>query len=68
MISQIQAESAGVDVLVNNVVLALPGQLLTAARKLIQSMSQVNILAVCICSREAVNQMQEKGTDDEQVI
>ena len=30
--------------------------------------NKVNVLAVCICTREAVKQMRDKGVDDGHII
>lgn len=68
MFKIINAESGGVDVLVNNCGFALPTPLLSASTKYMRKMLDVNVLALTICTREAVKRMRERGVDDGHII
>lgn len=51
----------GVDVLVNNAGLGHAAPLTSAATELWREMLEVNVLALCICTREAVRDMHARG-------
>lgn len=53
----------GVDVLINNAGLGHAAPLMSADSALWREMIDVNILGLCICTREAVQDMQRRGVD-----
>jgi NADP-dependent 3-hydroxy acid dehydrogenase YdfG len=53
----------GVDVLVNNAGLGRKAPLLSSATEPWREMLEVNVLALCICTREAVKDMQARGAE-----
>ncbi len=63
MFEDIQKEFGGVDVLINNAGLGHRAPLLSGETKHWREMLEVNILALCVCTREAVAQMRMKGDD-----
>ncbi len=67
MFTEIRARWGGVDVLVNNAGLGHNAPLLSGTTEEWREMLDVNVLALCICTREAVNDMRARG-DDGQVI
>ncbi|GFY52574.1 hypothetical protein TNIN_268431 [Trichonephila inaurata madagascariensis] len=56
------------DVLINNAGLGHDAPLLTGNTSEWRNMLDVNVMALCICSREAVHLMKEKNIDDGQII
>ncbi|XP_072026982.1 dehydrogenase/reductase SDR family member 11-like [Amphiura filiformis] len=69
MFQHIKSTHGGVDVCINCAAHAKNGpSLLEGATADWRSMLDVNVLGLCICTREAVRQMREKGTDDGHVI
>ncbi|XP_046330480.2 dehydrogenase/reductase SDR family member 11-like isoform X1 [Haliotis rufescens] len=58
----------GVDVCINNAGLAHNEPLLTGSTPLWREMVDVNILGLCMCSREAFKSMQERKVDDGHII
>ncbi|XP_022085737.1 dehydrogenase/reductase SDR family member 11-like [Acanthaster planci] len=68
MFDVIWKKFGGVDVCINNAGLSQAASLLDGDTKKWKNMVDVNILAVAICTREAVKQMAQKGADDGQVI
>jgi len=61
MFEEIKKVWGGVDVLVNNAGLGHDAPLTTGNTEHWRDMLEVNILALCICSREATKQMHERG-------
>jgi len=53
----------GVDVLVNNAGLGHSAPLTSGSTEKWREMLEVNVLALCVCTREAVAQMRERGDD-----
>jgi NADP-dependent 3-hydroxy acid dehydrogenase YdfG len=51
----------GVDILVNNAGLGHNAPLMTGATEAWREMLEVNVLALCICTREALSDMQARG-------
>ncbi|XP_038061838.1 dehydrogenase/reductase SDR family member 11-like [Patiria miniata] len=68
MFDQIWRKFGGVDVCINNAGISHAASLLDGDTQKWKNMLDVNILAVAICTREAVKQMAQKGADDGQVI
>lgn len=52
----------GVDVLVNNAGLGRAAPLMSGATELWREMVEVNLLGLCMCTREAVQDMQHRGS------
>lgn len=52
----------GVDVLINNAGLGHSAPLMTGATELWREMVEVNLLGLCMCTREAVQDMQRRGS------
>ncbi len=57
----IRARHGGVDVLVNNAGLGHKATLMTGETDAWREMLDVNVLALCICSREAITDMRSRG-------
>ncbi|NER78889.1 MAG: SDR family NAD(P)-dependent oxidoreductase [Leptolyngbya sp. SIO1D8] len=57
----------GVDVLINNAGLGHKSPLMSGETKAWQEMLAVNVLALCICTREAVKDMRQRG-DNGQIV
>jgi 17beta-estradiol 17-dehydrogenase / 3beta-hydroxysteroid 3-dehydrogenase len=67
MFSAIRERWGGVDILINNAGLGHRAPLLSGSTEEWREMLEVNILALCVCTREAVSDMRRRG-DDGQVI
>jgi NADP-dependent 3-hydroxy acid dehydrogenase YdfG len=65
--SAVRERWGGVDVLVNNAGLGREAPLASGPTDLWREMLEVNVLALCICTREAVRDMRARG-DDGQVV
>ncbi len=63
MFERIRAEWDGVDVLVNNAGLGHDAPLLSGDTEMWREMLDVNVLALCTCTREAVADMRRRGDD-----
>ena len=63
MFEEIKAELGGVDVLINNAGLGHKAPLLSGETEHWREMLEVNILALCVCTREGVSQMRKRGDD-----
>ncbi|XP_077996214.1 dehydrogenase/reductase SDR family member 11-like [Glandiceps talaboti] len=63
MFEEIKKNDGGVDVCINNAGLSHATTLLDGKTEDWREMLDVNVLALCICTREAVKQMQEKNTE-----
>lgn len=66
----IKSNVGGVDVCINNAGFGDYGTLLgpEATVSAWKSMLDVNVIALCLCTKEAVNSMRERGVDDGQII
>lgn len=67
LFATIREQAGGVDVLVNNAGLGYRAPLMDGATEAWREMLEINVLALCICTREAVADMRGRG-DDGQVI
>uniref|UniRef100_A0A3Q3WUK1 Dehydrogenase/reductase SDR family member 11 n=1 Tax=Mola mola TaxID=94237 RepID=A0A3Q3WUK1_MOLML len=68
MFAAIKAQHLGVDVCINNAGLAHPESLLQGKTSGWKNMLDVNVLALCICTREAYQSMKERNVDDGHII
>ncbi|XP_070826804.1 dehydrogenase/reductase SDR family member 11-like [Chaetodon trifascialis] len=68
MFAAIKAQHGGVDVCINNAGLAHPESLLSGKTSGWRNMLDVNVLALCICTREAYQSMKERNVDDGHII
>ena len=60
---RIRSHWGGVDVLVNNAGFGHHAPLLSGETELWRDMFEVNVIALCVCTREAVQDMQRRGVD-----
>ncbi|KAG0722049.1 Dehydrogenase/reductase SDR family member 11 [Chionoecetes opilio] len=68
MFARIKRELGGVDVCVNNAGIAVFKDLLEGSPEEWRRMLDLNVVALCLCTREAVASMRERGVDDGHVI
>uniref|UniRef100_A0A8C7ZAU1 Dehydrogenase/reductase SDR family member 11 n=1 Tax=Oryzias sinensis TaxID=183150 RepID=A0A8C7ZAU1_9TELE len=68
MFSAIKTLHKGVDVCINNAGLAHNEPLLSGKTEGWRNMIDVNVLALCICTREAYKSMKERNVDDGHII
>uniref|UniRef100_A0A3P9BN35 Dehydrogenase/reductase SDR family member 11 n=1 Tax=Maylandia zebra TaxID=106582 RepID=A0A3P9BN35_9CICH len=68
MFATIKEQHKGVDVCINNAGLAHPEALLNGKTSGWKNMWDVNVLALCICAREAYQSMKERNVDDGHII
>lgn len=68
MFSAIKTLHRGVDVCINNAGLAHNEPLLSGHTEGWRNMIDVNVLALCICTREACKSMKERNVDDGHII
>lgn len=68
MFATIKKEFGGVDVCVNSAGLGYDCPLLTGSTENWREMLDVNVLALCICTREAVQTMRDRNVDDGHVF
>ncbi|TWW76999.1 dehydrogenase/reductase SDR family member 11-like [Takifugu flavidus] len=68
MFAAIKAEYGGVDVCINNAGLAHSEPLLNGKTSGWKNMFDVNVLALCVCTREAYQSMKERKVDDGHII
>ncbi|KAM9318133.1 dehydrogenase/reductase SDR family member 11-like [Pholidichthys leucotaenia] len=68
MFSVIKEQHKGVDVCINNAGVAYPEPLLSGKTKGWKDAFNVNVLALCICTREAYQSMKERNVDDGHII
>ncbi|XP_071791030.1 dehydrogenase/reductase SDR family member 11-like [Asterias amurensis] len=68
MFDVIWKKFGGVDVCINNAGLSHAASLLDGDTQKWKHMTDVNIIAVAICTRESIRQMAQKGADDGQII
>lgn len=63
LFAAIRARFGGVDVLVNNAGLGHAAPLTSGETELWREMLEVNVLALCVCTREAIRDMRARGDD-----
>ena len=63
MFQQIRQQWGGVDVLVNSAGIGHFAPLISGNTKLWRDMLEVNVLGLCICTREAIQDMRDRGDD-----
>ncbi|XP_068583984.1 dehydrogenase/reductase SDR family member 11-like [Cebidichthys violaceus] len=68
MFAAIKEQHRGVDVCINNAGLGHPESLLNGKTSGWKNMLDVNVLALCICTREAYRSMKERDVDDGHII
>ncbi|XP_002737693.1 dehydrogenase/reductase SDR family member 11-like [Saccoglossus kowalevskii] len=68
MFEEIKSKHGGVDVCVNCAGLGNMAQLLTGETEEWREELDVNVIALCICTREAFKQMSERNVDDGYII
>lgn len=68
MFAAIKEQHGGVDVCISNAGLAHPESLLSGKTSGWRNMLDVNVLALCICTREAYQSMKERNVDDGHII
>lgn len=68
LFSFIKKEYIGVDVCINNAGMSHNHSLLDGTPKEWREMLDINVVALCLCTKEAVKSMQERGVDDGQII
>ena len=61
LFDQVRQTWGGVDVLVNNAGLGRKSPLMSGETEAWREMLEVNVLALCVCTREAVKDMQQRG-------
>ncbi|XP_030599682.1 dehydrogenase/reductase SDR family member 11-like [Archocentrus centrarchus] len=68
MFAAIKQQHKGVDVCINNAGLGLPAPLLNGKTSSWRTMMDLNVLALCICTREAYQSMKARNVDDGHII
>ncbi|XP_060902896.1 dehydrogenase/reductase SDR family member 11-like [Labrus mixtus] len=68
MFSAIKSQHKGVDVCINNAGVGHPDPLLTGKTSGWKNMLDVNVLGLCVCTREAYQSMKERNVDDGHII
>ncbi|XP_033112174.1 dehydrogenase/reductase SDR family member 11-like [Anneissia japonica] len=68
MFSEIKEKFGGVDVCVNNAGLSFECPLMSGKTEHWRYMLEVNVLALAVCTREAISQMMERGVNDGHVF
>ncbi|XP_070572613.1 dehydrogenase/reductase SDR family member 11-like [Ptychodera flava] len=68
MFAEIKRNHGGVDVCINNAGLSINANLLDGRTDDWKTMLDVNVVALSICTREAVKQMRERNVDDGHII
>ncbi|XP_067121044.1 uncharacterized protein [Centruroides vittatus] len=68
MFEEIRKRFGRIDVCINNAGLSFVCPLMNGSTEKWRELLQVNVLALCICTREAIKLMREKGIEDGQII
>lgn len=68
MFAKIKENWGGVDVCINNAGLSLDAPIITGDVESWKNMWQVNVMALCLCTRESVKSMRDSGVDDGHII
>lgn len=68
MFDLIRTKYGGVDLCVNNAGVGTRSTLLEGTTEDWREMLEVNVLALCICTREAIKSMKERKVDDGQIV
>ncbi|XP_055947849.1 dehydrogenase/reductase SDR family member 11-like [Argiope bruennichi] len=68
MFKEIRQTCGRVDICINNAGLGDEAPLLTGSTAEFRNMLDVNVMALCICTQQSFQLMQEKGIDDGQII
>ncbi|GBN36652.1 Dehydrogenase/reductase SDR family member 11 [Araneus ventricosus] len=68
MFKEIRQRFGRIDVCINNAGLGENAPLLTGSATEFRNMLDVNVMALCICTQQAVQLMRESGIDDGQII
>lgn len=63
MFEAIRTRFGGVDVLINNAGIGLDAPLMSGTTEDWRTMLELNVLAPCICTREAITDMRQRGDD-----
>ncbi|CAL1260841.1 unnamed protein product [Larinioides sclopetarius] len=68
LFDEIRQKIGRLDVCINNAGFSYDAPLLTGTASQFRGILDVNVMALCICTQQAVKLMQEKGIDDGQII
>ncbi|XP_780227.1 dehydrogenase/reductase SDR family member 11 [Strongylocentrotus purpuratus] len=68
MFEKIKTHHGGVDVCINNAGMAYPSSLLDGTPEEWQKSLDLNVIALCLCTKLSVQQMKERGVDDGHII
>ncbi|KAB7496427.1 Dehydrogenase/reductase SDR family member 11, partial [Armadillidium nasatum] len=68
LFKEIKAKFGGVDVCINNAGFAYNISLLDGTPTEWKNMMDVNVIAVCLCSKLAIQSMRERGVDDGHIV
>ncbi|RXG67730.1 Dehydrogenase/reductase SDR family member 11 [Armadillidium vulgare] len=68
MFATIKKQFGGVDICINNAGISNGKKLLDSTVEEMHQMTNVNIIALCLCSQLAIASMKERGVDDGHVI
>ncbi|KAB7508040.1 (-)-isopiperitenol/(-)-carveol dehydrogenase, mitochondrial [Armadillidium nasatum] len=68
LFDKIKKEFGGVDICINNAGLSNGKKLLDSTVEEMKELTNVNIIALCLCSQLAIASMRERGVDDGHVI
>ncbi|RXG62119.1 Fatty acyl-CoA reductase [Armadillidium vulgare] len=68
LFKEIKGKFGGVDVCINNAGFTYSKSLLEGTPTEWKNMMDVNVIAVCLCSKLAIESMKERGVDDGQII
>ncbi|KAL5016050.1 hypothetical protein ScPMuIL_005639 [Solemya velum] len=68
MFAEVKEKWGGVDVCVNSAGLALDAPIIEGDTEQWDNMWQVNVMALCLCTKESVSSMRERGVDDGHII
>lgn len=68
LFASIKDQHGGVDICVNSAGLGIAAPLLSGSSDQWRTMMEVNVIALCACSREAYKSMRERSVDDGHII